>query len=230
MSLCTQWSLVKHLPESRHARPLYCRSWRCDVCQPRRRSQLMAKCASGEPVRFLTLTVNPKVGESPYDRLRKLSGAWNVVVKRLRRLFPAKEVEYLAIVEATKAGEPHLHILLRAPFIPQGTLSEWMGELLDSPIVDIRKIRNMREVIRYVAKYVTKAPAQFGTAKRYWCSTGYSLGADTNEQTADFAGTRWSIDRRTLFEIISEWTWQGWATRHERGEQVVAFPGSHTVF
>jgi len=67
MSLCTAWTLVKHLPDERHARPLYCRSWRCEICQPRRRSQLMAKAASGLPERFLTLTVNPSTGESQYD-------------------------------------------------------------------------------------------------------------------------------------------------------------------
>jgi len=223
MTLCTQWTLVKHLPEERHARPLYCRSWSCDVCQPRRRSQLMAKAASGEPTRFLTLTVNPSTGETPYDRLRALSGAWNVVVKRLRRLFPSKEIQYLAIVEETKAGEPHLHILLRAPFIAQGTLSAWMAELIGAPIVDIRKIKNLREVIRYVAKYVTKAPAQFGTAKRYWCSSGYSIPADSEEETIDAPGATWSIVRESLGFVISQWLEEGWTTRRDKGDSLVGF-------
>jgi len=223
VTLCTQWTLVKHLPEERHARPLYCRSWQCDVCQPRRRSQLMAKAASGEPTRFLTLTVNPNSGGSPYDRLRALSGAWNVVVKRLRRLFPTKEIQYLAIVEETKAGEPHLHILLRAPFIAQGTLSEWMRELIGAPIVDIRKIKNLREVIRYVAKYVTKAPAQFGTAKRYWCSSGYSIPAESEEEAHDPVGATWSIVREPLGFVISQWLEEGWTARRDKGDSLIGF-------
>jgi len=223
MSLCTQWTLVKDLGDERRARPLYCRSWRCEVCQPRRRSQLMALAASGEPVRFLTLTVNPSTGENQYDRLRALSAAWNVVVKRLRRMFPGKQVEYLAVVEATKAGEPHLHILLRSPFLPQKTLSEWFRDLIGAPIVDIRSIRSMREVVRYVAKYVSKAPAQFGTAKRYWCSTGYAQDSRDAEQKGDQSGVRWHIDRRTLGEILAEWVWQGFAPRRFSPSTMVGF-------
>jgi len=223
MSLCTAWTLVKHLPDERHARPLYCRSWRCEVCQPRRRSQLMAKAASGLPERFLTLTVNPSTGESQYDRLRALSGAWNVVVKRLRRMFPGKDVEYLAIVEETKAGEPHLHILLRSPFIPQGTLSAWMKELINAPIVDIRKIKSVAQVVRYVAKYVTKAPAQFGTAKRYWCSTGWEPEADSEGAEADVQREPWRIVRESIGFVISSWLEEGWCSRREKNDSMVGF-------
>jgi len=183
----------------------------------------MAQAASGEPVRFLTLTVNPRIGESPYDRLRALSLAWRTTVKRLRRLYKAATIEYLAIVEATKAGEPHLHILLRAPHIPQTYISECMRELIDSPIVDIRKIRSVKEVIRYVAKYVTKAPAQFGTAKRYWCSSGYSLSAEPKGEGDQIHAQPWRIDRRPLGEILAEWIWEGYAPRRRTANEMVGF-------
>jgi len=223
VSLCTAWTLVKNLPDERHARPLYCRSWRCDICNPRRRSQLMAKAASGEPGRFVTLTVNPDSGGSPYDRLMALSGAWNVLVKRLRRMFPGKEVEYLAIVEETKAGEPHLHILLRSPFIPQKVLSEAMRELINAPIVDIRKIKNMREVIRYVAKYIAKAPAQFGSAKRYWCSKAWEVPTDSEEETDGPAQSHWNIVRESMGFVISLWMEEGWTARRDKGDSMVGF-------
>jgi hypothetical protein len=79
----------------------------------------------------------------------------------------------MAFNERTKAGEPHLHILLRAPFIPQDWIAEAMAELSGSPVCWIEAIANTRSAIRYVTKYVTKEPAQFGTGKRYWLSRNW---------------------------------------------------------
>jgi len=221
MSLCTQWTLVKDASEIRHARPLYCRSWNCEICAPRRRAQLMAKAAAGEPQRFITLTVNPAFETSPERRLRALARAWRVIMQRLRRLHPGESIQYLAIVEETALGEPHLHILFHGPYIPQAQLSEWMGELIDAPIVDIRLIRNRRETIRYVAKYVTKAPARLGTCKRYWTSQSWEPPASTPEDAQNVFFEHWRIDQRPLYEIVAAWIYEGYACRQERGDQLI---------
>lgn len=184
----------------------------------------MALAASGEPTRFLTLTVNPRIGRTPYDRLRQLTRAWRVIVQRLRRMHANKSIDYLAIVEETKQGEPHLHILLRSPYIPQALLSSWMGGLLNSPIVDIRLIRNQAEVVKYVAKYVTKAPAQFGTAKRYWCSRTYELDQSEKPQKPAYGAVRWHVDRRPLFLIMREWIMEGFMPRFDGTYPVRGFP------
>lgn len=212
MSLCTEWSLVKLTEGSNRCRPLYCRSWGCDTCRPKRKSQLLALAASGEPQRFLTLTVNPATGTDPESRLKSLSHAWKVLVKRLRRLYGDKAIEYLAVVEETKRGEPHLHILLRSPFIPWSLISAAMDELINAPIVDIRKIRNQRQVVSYVAKYITKAPAQFGKSKRYWHSKAYELDKLARELFEVDPSERWKIDRRSIGEILREWWQPGWRT------------------
>lgn len=224
MTICRDWSLVKYEAHQRHCRPLYCRSWSCEVCQPRRRAQLMAQAAGGNPNRFLTLTVNPAIGDSPSDRLRLLARAWRVAVQRLRRAFPGKTIDYLAIVEETKQGEPHLHLLLRAPFIPQGLISAIMGELIESPIVDIRAIKNVRHVIRYVAKYITKAPAQFGTAKRYWCSRTWEAAPPAKTDEKDPLAAKWEVEQRSIHQILSDWLHSGWMARKERDELIVAWP------
>lgn len=210
MTLCREWTLVKQVENERHARPLKCRSWSCELCRPDRKAQLLALCASGSPTRFITLTINPKHGASPSDRLGVLSHAWKVIVKRLRRLHPNTPIEYLAVVEETKAGEPHLHILFRGPYIPQRLLSDAMMELAESPIVDIRRIKTQREVVTYVAKYVTKAPAQFDRAKRYWHSKGYELDQTHAKAMADPDRIRWRIDRRSLALILQEWFYDGY--------------------
>jgi len=221
MTICREWSLVKHLPESRHVKPLYCRSWGCDICRPKRKSQLLALASSGEPNRFLTLTVNPAVGDDPEHRLRMLTHAWKVLVKRLRRTHGQHAINYLAVVESTKAGEPHLHILLRTPFIAQADISAAMSELIQAPIVDIRRIRNQREVVRYVAKYITKAPHQFGGAKRYWQTPAYELGKLPKLAPLPPGSPRWLVDMRPVLQIVTEWTYEGWAPRADKEDRII---------
>jgi len=210
MTLCTQWSLVKHGKNVSAAKMLYCRSWNCETCQPKRKRQLLARCAAGRPNRFITLTTARTTGTNARDRLRMLARAWRTIVKRLHRLHPFTPIEYLAVVEATKAGEPHLHILYRGPFVPQRRLSQWMAELATAPIVDIRRIRHQREVVRYVGKYITKKPAQFGTAKRYWSSYNYS--AKFQPQTFALVETTepWLLARVPLKTIAAEYRDRGY--------------------
>lgn len=221
VSLCRQWTLVKNLDVARYAKPLPCRSWTCDHCAPKRRAQLMARAAAGQPTRFVTLTVNPETYDSPESRLLHLANAWRTVVKRIRRLHPDSEVEYLAIVEQTKAGEPHLHILLRSPFIPRNWLGQAMYDLINAPIVDIRLIRDPRHVIRYVAKYVTKAPARLGTCKRYWTSQSWEGPRSEPGEKDPSIGPGWILDQRPIRDIITEWLWEGYAPRRHREETLI---------
>lgn len=86
-----------------------------------------------------------------------------------------KRLHYMAFVEATEKGTPHLHILLRTKYIPQRWLSQQMQELINSPIVWVEKIKGASGAIKYVTKYVTDAPAQYGKSRRYWTSRFYRL-------------------------------------------------------
>jgi len=178
LSVCGAMALVKDSEADVFVKPLRCRSWLCSFCCQRRRKQLMAEIANGQPDKFITVTSNPAMGGTPESRRLALGVAWATLVKRIKRTWPHFDFQYMAVVEETKAGEPHLHVAARAPFIPQWWLSNAMKEIADSPIVDIRKIRGVRQAVRYLAKYITKQPAQFGTTKRYWKSRGYALPND----------------------------------------------------
>lgn len=112
--------------------------------------------------------------------------------------------------EATKKGEPHLHLLLRAPFIPQKWLSEQMNELIEAPIVDIRKVGHARNAGRYVAKYVGKGPKPFAALKRYWTSQGYNLEEKRKRRSPEDGGDHWWIEREPLWLLFEKW--------HTRGE------------
>jgi len=224
MSFCRNATLVKFTPQKSYARRLYCRSWNCPTCQPSRRKQLLALCASGEPTRFLTLTVNPEIGDSPARRLTLLAWAWRNCVKRLRRSMPSRDIQYLAVVEETKKGEPHLHILLRSPYIPQHLISSIMSDLIDSPIVDIRRIYNARSAINYLAKYISKAPAQFGTAKRYWRSQHYEIPGDDSGHEPIEPDYPWTIAYATLERIIEEFIDRRYSVEHETADIIIAIP------
>jgi len=183
----------------------------------------MAQAASGLPNRFITLTVNPQVGDDPESRLLLLTRAWRVIIQRLRRQHVGASIEYLAVVEATKAGEPHLHILYRGPYIPQNELSEWMDQLAGSPIVDIRAIKGTKQAVAYVTKYVGKEPAQFGHAKPYWLTQHYELSDYEKPDKNDPNRARWRIDSRPLWEIVHEWVALGYAPRRDSSRGIVAF-------
>jgi len=223
VSICRQWSLVKHAANNSRARVLYCRSWTCDTCQPRRRRQLLAQAASGRPNRFITLTARPGSDGTPRERLRMLAHAWRTIVKRLHRLHPLKTIEYMAVVEGTKRGEPHLHILYRGPWIAQRTLSTWMLELTGSPIVDIRAVKNTRNAVRYVAKYIAKKPEQFGTAKRYWRSYHYSDNEDSEFHKDQDPSIPWLLSRVPLASLYSEYVDMKWNAVWSDGEEMYAW-------
>lgn len=118
-------------------------------------------------------------------------------------------LHYMAFAEETEQKEPHLHILLRTDYIPQSWISQQMKELQNSPIVWIEKIKGPRAAISYVTKYVTEAPAQFGTSKRYWVSRDYQLTKQSQDEVPMFdrKGTR--LRQISFSEFVREIVIQG---------------------
>jgi hypothetical protein len=114
--------------------------------------------------------------ETPALELRALARAWRLIVKRAKRKLGLKTLPYMAFVESTKRGHPHLHILSRVRWIDFADLSKWAGEIINSPIVNIQRVKSSKHAIWYVTKYCGKAPAKFGTAKRYWMSLDWDIG------------------------------------------------------
>jgi len=224
LTICREWSLVKSDFSERHAKPLLCRSWNCEHCAPIRQRQLVAQARSGRPNRFLTLTINPEVGESPDDRRAILARALHIVIQRARREHPNSEIEYFAVVEATKRGEPHIHVLLRSPFLPQPQISAWMDELAASPIVHIESIDSEGKAAAYVAKYAGKEPVRFGSFKRYWASRGYAIPDPDDDYEPAPKGSPWYVDMRPLPEILKEWTMDGYVCRQDEKGWMVGFP------
>ena len=154
---------------------LRCRSWGCPNCHDDRTKQLIALALSGAPTTFITLTVNPAWGASKADRARRLVDSWRTIVKLVKKRYGYSTLPYFCVFEATKAGEPHLHILARVKYIDQKWLSKQMKLLMNAPIVDIRRVKNKNKLAFYVSKYCGKEPHRFATCKRYWTTRDWEV-------------------------------------------------------
>ena len=226
--LCNEGTLVNPGVKRIRAVSLRCRSWGCPLCQPERQRQLVALAASGKPTVFLTLTSNPRVGSSPASRARALSEAWRVIVRRACRKYGYKSIAYFCVFEATKNGEPHLHILARVKWIDQRWLSNQMRELTGAPIVDIRKVRSVKQAANYISKYIGKAPHRFKTCKRYWRTKSWDQSKFDKEPMEGRWSTVWEIWDYPLSHFVAAWEANGYSVVHH-GRMVEGIaPGAPT--
>lgn len=113
---------------------------------------------------------------------------------------------FLAVMERTKAGWPHLHILLRSKWIKQEWLAAQMAELAGSPVQDVRRIKGRSKVAGYVAKYAGKCAAKIGSAKRYWSSRDFDLRPADADPRNRSPRAGWQRLEETLDRwIIRQW-------------------------
>jgi hypothetical protein len=218
LSFCLSETLVKTDGDRAEAKSAPCRSWLCPNCTDKRRIELIAECHGGRPNTFLTLTSRRAAGKTAALAASELAHAWRLVRLRWMRLKKIKRLPFLAVMEATKAGWPHLHILLRSEFMSSKLLSEWMAELTDSPILKIERLDNRRKISAYICKYAGKCAHKFATCKRYWSSRDYQLPDVRNESaTRDFP-SGWRFVKDGLAAVVLTFAREGyaiaWADQH----------------
>ena len=175
MSLCTERSVVNEGPSQGAVATLRCKRWSCPDCAPNNRKKVVAKARDGNPTVFMTLTWNASRPETPDQAARLLKNAWVNLRRRIDRTYGQKRIPFICVFEKTKRGFPHMHILMRADFIPQQWLSDAMRALIDAPIVDIRLIKSRKMAFFYVTKYLGKDLAPFEGCKRWWRSHNYEI-------------------------------------------------------
>lgn len=220
--ICGECSVVNADADRPEAASLKCRTWTCPDCQRMRQRELKRLGRAGKPTKFITLTISPTVGDGPADRARILVRAWRLIVKRARRHFHWKHLPYLVVIEATKAGEPHLHILARCGYLPQKWLSECMAELAQSPIVWIEACDGSTRVAAYVAKYIGKAPHKFPGCKRYWRSQDWIVDVQQWELDNQRGGPAWRISGLRLDRLADRLVDGGWAVEWIRPDMIRA--------
>lgn len=188
--------------------PINCNCWRCPACAPRNQRRVKRWIAAGRPDRFITLSCREGAFGDPVIAAQKQRAAFNLVVHRWRRLKPTNECEYAVICEEHENGYPHLHIAWKGGWIDQGWLSRQMAELMDSPIVDIRRIYSYRGAVNYLTKYMAKGLYQFGTLKRFWFSQGYPRTKRERLRLHRFKLEKGHHRNRSFDEMIADWVRQ----------------------
>jgi hypothetical protein len=135
--------------------PTTCKSWQCPECSPIKKARWAAIANAGKPNKFLTLTIDKKRFESDEDIIERLSKAWTLFIKAMRKQFG--EIEYLRVYELQKNGNPHIHALIRCErYLPFQLIKKaWLG--LDvGKIVHIKQIKNIDKAASYILKYMGK--------------------------------------------------------------------------
>jgi hypothetical protein len=196
--LCSEQSLENERGDI--AVSLRCKRWSCEICWPFNSLALKSRIIDGAPDVFITLTTNPRRLHSPDARAKSLVTSWRTICRRARKRFGFPHVPFIAIFEATKRGEPHLHIFARGCFIPHQWLSSQMSALIGAPVVHIRKVVDPR----IAASYAAKNPYRFQGTKRFWTSQGWSLSRERLP-----VAERWSRRLCSLDEIERLWSASG---------------------
>ena len=224
MTYCGSQTLVKHVGAERRALSLRCRSWLCPDCADSRKRILIAQCHGGAPNTFLTLTWRVRPNVTPNEAAKQLSRSWRLLRLRIMRQRGMRKLPFQTVIEATAAGWPHLHILLRSIWIDKYWLSAQMQELCGSPIVKIQRIDRKAQVAAYVAKYAGSCAHKFGTAKRYWRSRDYDLRPKTENMFTWRADPFVYLVPTQLQKWVDLYVHQGWTVERPSAWQAHARP------
>lgn len=147
-----------------------CRRWGCSFCGRKRVQVLAKRTEAAQPSRLITLTVDPARWESPrqaYDGTRRCLATFGRSMKR------RGEWEYLRVLELTKKGWPHYHLLVRSPYVPHADVKRIWAELTGARIVDVRQIKKADNVYWYLVKYLAKQQHCTFTNRRLSWSRGF---------------------------------------------------------
>lgn len=170
---CPNGTLLLNLDQVVRPVPSYCGKWSCPSCGPRKARRLRKRLERTRPNRLVTLTLRPDPSLTPQDHLRIANRAWSIIWRRLRRKHGNAAVGYAKIVELTKAGTPHLHIIVSCPWIEQRWLSAAWQHLTGSFIVDVRTVKARKGVSGYLTSYLTKALAVPPGMRKWSAARGY---------------------------------------------------------
>jgi len=164
---------------------------------------VIAKAMAGKPRAMLTLTCDPKNYETPDEAARDMKRALVLLRRHLSKSFGIDKLPFICVFERHKSGWPHMHLLIRGPFIPWKWLSLTWKRLIGAFQVDIRKIRGAAEAAAYVAKYIGKEPFAFEGCKRWWRSHNFDQSTEERERRPKF-GFDWRREVGTIDDFTAE--------------------------
>lgn len=139
--------------------PAKCHSYSCPVCGKKKVLDLVAKLKSVDltKYRFFTLTLKNRMNlDNSEMNLKRVSDCYNKLNNNLRKKKQYKGLEYFRVTEIGKDGMVHIHGIWNK-YIPTKELSEmWLKITKDSYIVKVERIKNKKDAVNYLFKYLTK--------------------------------------------------------------------------
>lgn len=220
---CRDYCLVKSEHDRQIVVPLKCRCWSCEECAPERRNRLVHEAQLGQPTVFATLTSRRREDRTPSWAAQELVKCWRTIRRRYKKAHHGQSIPFLAVLEETEKGWPHLHIVARVAWIDQPWLSDQMAELHDSPVVDVRRCRGLKRVAYYIAKYIGKNPHHFEGTKRYWRSKDFLLPDPDDDQRRRFAWARWEPINCPMARMVQYFEKVGFLCNANRFEAVLRY-------
>jgi hypothetical protein len=188
MCCCSPHIVVQHTDNGLLTYRANCKQWPCPDCSPYLTRKLRSGLLDGAPTKFMTLTCVAVPDETQTERRKRMGKGLLLLMRKIKRRYGLKRLPYAVIVEAHKSGEPHFHVLLRAPFIDQDWVGQQWQALGFGRVAKVDAVWNRYGASRYLTKYLSKAPAKFGTTKRFWYSRDWKLTpkdkAKAHQQTA----------------------------------------------
>jgi len=171
-----------------------CRDRWCQPCARDRARTIAANLleyTAGRQLRFLTLTLKHQP-ISLSEQLDRLCFCFTAL--RRTKFWKAAVKGGCHMIEITRNAttatwHPHLHIIIEGSYLPhQRIRNQWLKITGDSHIVDIRAVKDHREVHRYISKYVTKP----------W-------SGDTAREPSILAETMRALDGKRLCNTFGTW-------------------------
>ncbi len=150
--------LIQHPTPIGHCTVQYrtrCGSRFCDVCSRIKAKEWQTKLIGSflqKRCVMITLTFDESAPD-PFFNPRYYSDAWDKFLKRLRRKYPS--LCFARMVELTKAGRPHFHVLVDR-YIPQDYVSKAFEDCGGGKIAWCNLVDAGRATW-YITKYVTKS-------------------------------------------------------------------------
>jgi len=152
---------------------------------------LGVEAGQGE-VKFITLTWDThECGQ--WTAWARFGAGWNRLHGAIKRTWG--HIEYLRVMEETKRGYPHAHLLVRGPYMEQPILSYLAGRSGLGPVVWIERPKSQKQAGRYVVKYLLKS---VGTAypkgtRRVVASRNWEAGGWTPRPRVPDVEATWLI-------------------------------------
>ena len=171
-----------------------CKTWTCKSCRSSVaalvRLRLEHHVSMVTPCFFITLTVALNDGSqlstkaarnlpmSKSKKWRRVPGAkenavgvsvlWARFLFKLSRRLRPRTLAWFRVVELTKKGQPHLHLLMTGletlrPFIRDTIRADWLWATGDSYVVDVQEVYDANGAVQYLSKYIEKS---FGLRSR----------------------------------------------------------------